>query len=161
MYKGSFLKKRSIGVIFTLLMLGAIESQAQCVVGGTDFDTSTPLCNPQLANDETGWFSDDPDVLTDAIVGCGESQESLGHVTQKGLQSNLLNTSASFFTNTDAWTVENTRGDANQGTMGYLAVMANPKLLDPILSEGNGTNMLVNAGTSNSQAYFMSYSVSG
>ena len=161
MYKGSILKKRSIGVIFTLLMLGAIESQAQCVVGGTDFETSTTLCNPQLANDETGWFSDDPDVLANEIAGCGESQESLGHVIQKGLQSNLMNTTSTFFTNTDAWTIENTRGDANQGTTGYLAVMANPKLLDPILSEGNGTNMLVNAGTANSQAYFMSYSVSG
>ena len=90
MYKGSILKKRSIGVIFTLLTLGAIESQAQCLVGGTDFETSTTLCNPQLANDETGWFSDDPDVLANEIAGCGESQESLGHVIQKGLQSNLM-----------------------------------------------------------------------
>lgn len=72
MYKGSILKKRSIGVIFTLLTLGAIESQAQCVVGGTNFDVYEKLCNPQLPNDETGWFSEDvEDLLATETAGCG------------------------------------------------------------------------------------------
>ncbi|HQJ90049.1 MAG TPA: hypothetical protein PLB70_05500, partial [Paludibacteraceae bacterium] len=151
-----------------LMGTSAFSASAQCVVGGTDFETQSSLCNPQLANDETGWFSDDPDVLTTALAGCN-FQEMPRNTVQLGMPSNTI-TSPSDLLDSDIWVDLKGDGTAlHPGTNGYLAtkpqgitgVIANPKLLDPILSEGNGTNMLVNAGTSHDKGYFMAYTVDG
>ncbi|MBE6330467.1 MAG: hypothetical protein E7072_10215, partial [Bacteroidales bacterium] len=160
MYKGSILKKRSIGVIFTLLMLGAIESQAQCVVGGTDFETSTTLCNPQLANDETGWFSETvATLLKTETAGCSY-YDSYPNVIQKGMPTNRLNVPGEMIT-PQAWTEDSLIQDVTRNKVGYSAIVANPKLISPILSEGSGNNMLVNFGTSHDGSYVLGYSVSG
>ena len=140
MYKGSILKKRSIGVIFTLLTLGAIESQAQCLVGGTDFETSTTLCNPQLANDETGWFSETvATLLKTETAGCSY-YDSYPNVIQKGMPTNRLNVPGEMIT-PQAWTEDSLIQDVTRNKVGYSAIVANPKLISPILSEGSGNNM--------------------
>ncbi|MBQ9101232.1 MAG: hypothetical protein IJY54_07660, partial [Paludibacteraceae bacterium] len=160
MYKGSILKKRSIGVIFTLLTLGAIESQAQCLVGGTDFETSTTLCNPQLANDETGWFSETvATLLKTETAGCSY-YDSYPNVIQKGMPTNRLNVPGEMIT-PQAWTEDSLIQDVTRNKVGYSAIVANPKLISPILSEGSGNNMLVNFGTSHDGSYVLGYSVSG
>ncbi|HOI27280.1 MAG TPA: hypothetical protein PKZ15_07530, partial [Paludibacteraceae bacterium] len=156
----SFLTKVKLGLAVFLMGTSAFSASAQCVVGGTDFETTQSLCNPTLPNDETGWFSEDPDVLATALSACTNTQYGLNYAIQKGMPSNVISTNSGFFSNTDAWTIENTAGDAPNAGSGYTVIMANPKLLDPILSEGNGTNMLVNAGTPNTRPFF-SYSLSG
>ena len=160
MYKGSILKKRSIGVIFTLLMLGAIESQAQCVVGATDFDSHENLCNPQLPNDETGWFSVDvEDLLLAETAGCGYYSAPTNAI-QTVIASYSVLTPGDAITE-KAWAEAVKSNNTTNNVVGYTSICANPKLISPLLSEGNGTPMLVNFGTSHDKSYSLGYAVSG
>lgn len=145
-----------------LVMLFNVGSAlAQCVVGGTDFETSKVLCNPQLSNDDDGWFNKNVDDLLDVETAGCDYYEVIGNAIQTGMPSNTITTRSTLFTS-KGWTdllKQNGYLDTYPG--GFTAITANPKLIDPILSEGNGTNMLVNAGTAHDKGYFMAYSVSG
>ncbi|MCQ2207688.1 MAG: hypothetical protein MJZ02_05655, partial [Paludibacteraceae bacterium] len=135
-------------------------ASAQCVVGGTNFDTQKALCNPDLSNDADGWFSEDPEVLEAALDGC-TYQEDPVNASQTGMPSNtLLSPSGGFESKTWA-ALKKTNGFLTTAPAGMTAILSNPKLIDPILSAGNGTNMLVTAGTSHDKAYFMAYTVNG
>lgn len=129
-----------------------------CVISSTEFETSVSLCNPQLSNDEDGWFSDDEDLVPDALKGC-ESQATINNAIRTGISSVIVSTPSAVFTD-KSWKTLSANGDAQSGN-GFASIYANPKILSPMLSEGNGTNMLVNAGTANNKAYFLSYSISG
>ena len=144
-----------------MVLLSMTSSHAQCMVGGTEFETSKTLCNPQLSNDEDGWFNEDVDkLLATETKGC-DYYEVIGNAIQTGMPSNTIETQSSLFT-TKGWAdllKQNGYLATNPG--GFTAITANPKLIDPLLSEGNGTNMLVNAGTAHDKGYFMAYTVNG
>ncbi|MEE3485526.1 MAG: hypothetical protein VZQ98_14550, partial [Bacteroidales bacterium] len=144
-----------------MVLLSMTSSHAQCVVGGTDFKTSKTLCNPALTNDADGWFNEDVDELLEAETQGCDYYEVIGNAIQTGMPSNTITTKSTLFT-TKGWTdLKKQNGYLTTNPGGFTAITANPKLIDPILSEGNGTNMLVNAGTSHDRGYFMAYSVDG
>jgi len=128
---------------------GGGGTTSSCVINKTSFETSSSLCSPTLTNDEDGWFSDDKDVIPDAIDACGgETQEFAYKLGQEGVLATVSSPSKLFDSKTWAKYLKSQDGtDA-----GMTAIMKNPKLIDPILSEGNGTNMLVNAGTTHNSA---------
>ena len=134
---------------------------AQCVVGGTEFETSKTLCNPSLTNDDKGWFSKDVDDLLDAETKGCDYYEGIGNAIQTGMPSNTITTQSELFNTKDWNSLKATNGFLATKPGGFTAITANPKLIDPVLSEGNGTNMLVNAGTDHAKGYFMAYTVNG
>ncbi|MBO7428614.1 MAG: T9SS type B sorting domain-containing protein [Paludibacteraceae bacterium] len=135
---------------------GGGGTASTCLLNSTGFETTEKLCDPQLPNDSTGWFSKKGADLS----GC-EMQMQASNAIQTGVPASISSSSA-FFTKTN-WTKlkgSNNPIDANRN--GFTAILKNPKTIDPILSEGNGTNMLVNSGTSGDNLYhFLSYSFSG
>ncbi|MBR4839935.1 MAG: hypothetical protein IK005_05600, partial [Paludibacteraceae bacterium] len=145
--------------MFSLLSVSSL--QAQCVVGGTEFETSSTLCNPQLSNDDDGWFNEDVEDLLDAETKGCDYYSAIGNAIQTGMPSNTIATNSTLFT-TKGWTdLKKQNGYLTTNPGGFTAITANPKLIDPLLSEGNGTNMLVNAGTDHAHGYFMAYTVNG
>ncbi|MBR5694937.1 MAG: hypothetical protein IKX43_01705, partial [Paludibacteraceae bacterium] len=129
-----------------------------CLLSSTEFETGIPLCDPQLSNDEDGWFNEDGDPLKAAMKDCDNTMTQPYNVAMDGMAVDVTSPSKLFDSKT--WdTYLGSQGTAGQ--VGMTAVFANPKLIDPILSEGNGTNMLVNSGTYHDNQYFLAYSLSG
>lgn len=137
---------------------GATGTASTCLLNGTEFETYEKLCNPSLPNDSTGWFAKKPDWEK----GCGETQMSPKNSIQTGMPG-VLDTPSDYFLGGTVWTKVKSQNSPIDGYKnGFTAVVRNPKTIDPILSEGNGTNMLVNAGTSGDNlSHFLSYSFSG
>ena len=159
-YNGKHVCRSLVGLAL-VMMFSIGDALAQCIVGGTDFKTSKTLCNPVLSNDSDGWFNSKVDkLLKEETAGC-DYYEVIGNAIQTGMPSNTITTRSTLFT-TKGWAdLIKQNGYLNTNPGGFTAITANPKLIDPILSEGNGTNMLVNAGTSHDRGYFMAYSVDG
>ena len=92
------------------------------------------------------------------MKNCGETQEYAYKLLQDGITATANSSSKLFDSKT--WTKYLNSQDGSDA--GMTAIMKNPKLIDPILWEGNGTNMLVNAGTThNSATTFFTYTISG
>ncbi|MBP5480287.1 MAG: hypothetical protein J6Y22_00875, partial [Paludibacteraceae bacterium] len=137
---------------------GGGGTTSSCVINSTSFETSSSLCNPKLTNDEDGWFEESGASLKAEMKNCGETQEYAYKLGQEGVIATVTSPSKLFDSKTWAKYLKSQDGtDA-----GMTAIMKNPKLIDPILSEGNGTNMLVNAGTThNSATTFFTYTITG
>ena len=129
-----------------------------CLLSATGFETGSPLCDPQLSNDEDGWFNEDGDPLKAAMKDCDDTQTQPYNVAMEGMVVSIT-TPSKLFSSTTWNTYLGTQG--TEGQAGMTAVYANPKLIDPILSAGNGTNMLVNSGTYHDKQYFLAYTLTG
>ena len=144
----------------TFLLATVSSSYSQCIVAGTEFDTKTELCNPTMVSDTNevnGWFNSNvADILAKQ---CG-NRNFIGHpsdIILNGLPSNKFSVvgNASL-----TWNDLLKLKTPNSSDTGMVVVTANPKLISPYLSEGNGTPMLVAMG--NGHGYpFLSYSVTG
>ncbi len=144
----------------TFLFVTVSSSYSQCIVAGTEFDTKTELCNPTMEsdiNEENGWFNSNvADILAKQ---CG-NRNFIGHpsdIILNGLPSNKFSVvgNASL-----TWNDLLKLKTPNSKDTGMVVVTANPKLISPYLSAGNGTPMLVAMG--NGHGYpFLSYSVTG
>ena len=146
---------------FSAFLLATVSSSySQCIVAGTEFDTKTELCNPTMesdTNEENGWFNSNvADILAKQ---CG-NRNFIGHpsdIILNGLPSNKISVvgNASL-----TWNDLLKLKTPNSKDTGMVVVTANPKLISPYLSAGNGTPMLVAMG--NGHGYpFLSYSVTG
>ena len=134
---------------------GGGGAASTCLLNSTGFETTEKLCDPQLPNDSTGWFSKKGADLS----GC-EMQMQASNAIQTGIPASISSSSA-FFSKT-LWADAKKQNTPLSNQSGLTAILKNPKTIDPILSEGNGTNMLVNSGTSgNNLSHFLSYSLSG
>ncbi|MBO7608487.1 MAG: hypothetical protein J6T28_12865, partial [Paludibacteraceae bacterium] len=139
---------------------GGGGTASSCVLSKTGFETSEKLCNPTLSNDEDGWFSEDKDVRKAATADCKNDMEQVYNAIQEGVQASITSPSKLFDSKTWAGLLK--EQDGSNGYAGMTAIIKNPKLVDPILWEGNGTNMLMNAGTTHNTATpFLIYSLSG
>lgn len=135
-------------------------SAAPCVVGATDFDVPSTLCDVKLTNDEKGWFSPD---LSSKIVALNASgctfYASPSDAIQTSLASNSLTAPGKMIT-FEAWQADSVSGEGAKNKVGYSAIVSNPKLISPILGKGSGSPMLVNFGTSEN-SYVLAYTVKG
>ncbi|MEE1541744.1 MAG: hypothetical protein UF067_04685, partial [Paludibacteraceae bacterium] len=147
-------KKFCLGLLAAALSVGS--ASAQCVVGATDFETETALFNPNLPEDETGWFSEDVGDLLDAECGksCKYFEEAYKAI-QTGMPSNNITSNA---TTAPSW--EDLAASGNTFGAGFGGITANPKILSPYLSSGNGGNMYVAIANAH-ESPFLSYTVSG
>ena len=131
---------------------GSLSSK---VINSTSFETVDSLCNPNLSDDEDGWFSENVGKI---LSDCGTTQEYAKKLLQKGMIAKVSTPSKLF--DSKSWQKCVKTQDGTDA--GMTAIVRNPKLIDPILWEGNGTNMLVNAGTShNTDTPFLLYTLSG
>lgn len=149
----------------TALFLTTIYSAfSQCVVGGTDFETSTQLCAPLLkTNGEVGgggWY--DEELEWDDLCK-GEMFSGPVGAIHKGLLSNTLGTMGSLDM-TDAGKVfltNNVTADASGVQYGQSTITAQPKLISPFLIANNtANNMFVNVGGKD-RFPLLSYSMAG
>jgi len=155
-----FMKLQRLFSFSTLLFATVSSGYSQCIVAGTEFDTKTELCNPTMesdTNEVNGWFNSNvADILAKQ---CG-NRNFIRHpsdIILNGLPSNKFSVvgNASL-----TWNDLLKLKTPNSSDTGMVVVTANPKLISPYLSEGNGTPMLVAMG--NGHGYpFLSYSVTG
>ena len=85
--------RRALALFAAAVGLHGTGAAQTCVVGGTDFTTSTALCNPKLTNDADGWFSEDAGDLISAACKTGFS-EVVTNIEHKGFQSNVAASNA-------------------------------------------------------------------
>ena len=165
MKKTNFKMKKSLfSLICSIGLLHSVSSSAQCVVGGTDFDTSTDLCCPILKSNgepgDGGWYDEDLDwkklCTKDMSVG---TEAAIHH----GLLSNVAGTTGSLdLTGVDKIFLSNTVNPDAAGThYGKSSIVAQPKLISPFL-KANDTpnNMFVNVGCKD-RFPMLSYSITG
>ena len=154
-------KMKKIGSLFVAIGMTATSMAATCTLGSTDFDVSSSLCTIDLTNDADGWFSDEVgDLLSElAATGC-TWYGSPSDVIQTGITTYSLHTPGALITQ-EAWQADSVTNDAAKNTVGYSAIVSNPKLISPILGSGSGSAMLVNFGTSHDKSYIFSYTATG
>ena len=147
-----------------LLIVGlamARLSAAPCVVGSTDFDVSSTLCDINLTNDEKGWFSSNLNDKIEALSGSGCTfYASPSDAIQTGIASYGLTVPGKMIT-FEAWQADSVSGDVAKNKVGYSSIVSNPKLISPILGKGSGSPMLVNFGTSAENSYVFAYTAKG
>ncbi len=148
-------------ISFSTILLTTVSSVfSQCIVGGTEFNTEPELCNPTMVsddNEENGWFS--AKVAEIIAKQCG-NRNFIGHpsdIILNGLPSNKISVvgNASL-----TWNDLLKLKTPNSKDTGMVVVTANPKLISPYLSAGNGTPMLVAIGNGYEHP-FLTYSVTG
>ncbi len=158
----SFSKMKKIGLFVAAFGLAAARlSAASCVVGSTDFDVTSTLCNIDLTNDADGWFSDElgDELAKLAKSGCNW-YGSPSDVLQTGIATYSLSVPGAMI-DAAAWTADSSTSNAAQNTVGYSSIVSNPKLISPILGSGSGSPMLVNFGTSHDNSYVFGYTATG
>ena len=144
----------------TILLTTVFSVFSQCIIGGTEFNTEPELCNPTMVsddNEENGWFSSN--VAEIIAKQCSNSNffEHPSNVIQTGLPSNKISIAGkTSLTWKDLLKLKNINGSDT----GMVVVTANPKLISPYLSAGNGTPMLVAIGNGYEHP-FLTYSVTG
>ena len=148
-------------ISFSTILLTTVSSVfSQCIIGGTEFNTEPELCNPTMVsddNEENGWFSSN--VAEIIAKQCSNSNffEHPSNVIQTGLPSNKISIAGkTSLTWKDLLKLKNINGSDT----GMVVVTANPKLISPYLSAGNGSAMLVAMGNGHESPFF-TYSVSG
>lgn len=158
------LKDFRLAILALALSAGATNVSAQCVVGGTDFDTSSELCCPILKSNgepgEGGWYDEDLDwddlCTKDMSVG---AEAAIHH----GLLSNAAGTSGSLdLTGVEKiFLLNSLTPDATGAHYGKSSIVAQPKLISPFL-KANDTqnNMFVNVGCKD-RFPMLSYSMNG
>ena len=88
------MKKSLFSLICCVGLINSSNSMAQCVVGGTNFDTKTELCNPDFTDDADGWFSEDVGDELDKLCD-GSFSGVVTNILHQGLQSNVSATGGS------------------------------------------------------------------
>lgn len=158
------LKDFRLAILALALSAGATNVSAQCVVGGTDFDTSSELCCPILKSNgepgEGGWYDEDLDwddlCTKDMSVG---AEAAIHH----GLLSNSAGTSGSLDLTgvEEIFLLNSLTPDATGAHYGKSSIVAQPKLISPFL-KANDTqnNMFVNVGCKD-RFPMLSYSMNG
>ncbi|MEE1176040.1 MAG: hypothetical protein U0K71_03435, partial [Paludibacteraceae bacterium] len=90
------MNKYLLSLIASIGLLHSASLSAQCVVGGTDFDTSTELCCPILESNGKsgggGWYDEDLDWKKLCTKDMSIGPEAAIH---KGLLSNTAGTTGS------------------------------------------------------------------
>ena len=156
------MKKSLFSLICCIGIVHISDSMAQCVIGGTDFTTSTSLFNPVMENDTNevnGWFNSKVgDLLADQ---CGKSCNYYGNsyeAVHKGMSTNVIASDASVSTSWDDYSGlnSNVTGD----TKGFGGIVANPRVISPYLTEGSGSNMFVAYGNG-ANSNVLTYTISG
>ncbi|MCQ2189618.1 MAG: T9SS type B sorting domain-containing protein [Paludibacteraceae bacterium] len=147
--------------VLGLICLGLIHTvkmyATTCVVGGSDFETSVALFNPQLSNDGNGWFSSDVDrLLEDACGSSCDYHADISDAVHVGLASDNISTSAVL---TAKWEDYATK-TINTTSKGFAGVVSNPRTISPYLNEGSGSNQLVIYGNGQNVSV-MTYELSG
>ena len=150
------MKKSLFSLICCVGLINSSNSMAQCVVGGTNFDTKTELCNPDFTDDADGWFSEDVGDELDKLCD-GSFSGVVTNILHQGLQSNVSATGGS-----DALSFEDicTSAAGNKFGSGYSAVVGNARVISPYFTDTKSGNLFVNIGTSQSEAFY-TYTVSG
>ena len=148
-----------VGLVSVLLFNVDGAFAQNCVVGGTDFKVSgISLFNPQLSNDEDGWFSEDVKDLIEMPTGY-DYYATINHAVQSGLLGNEVHVPGAMITNR-AWKADSATQSQAANNVGYSAITANPKLISPLLLDV-GSELLVNFGTNHDQTYVLGYVLSG
>ena len=154
-----FFRDFRLGILALALSAGATNVYAQCVVGGTDFDTPTSLFNPTMENDANevnGWYSPDlGDLLEEQCGSCSYFGFAYDAI-QKGMPTNVIASGASMDAQWDDFVGKNISGE----TQGFGAIVANPRVISPYLSEGSGSNMFVAYGNG-ANNNVLQYTISG
>jgi len=150
------MKKSLFSLICCIGLAHVSNTVAQCVVGGTNFDTKSELCNPDLTDDADGWFSEDVGDELDKLCD-GSYSGVVTNIVHQGLQSNFSSTGGS-----DAMSFEDicTSAAGNKFGSGYSAVVGNARVISPYFTDTKSGNLFVNIGTSQSEAFY-SYTVYG
>ena len=148
-------------ISFSTILLTTVSSVfSQCIIAGTDFDTKTELCNPTMesdTNEVNGWFNSNVAKILAKQCGNGNFIGHPSDIILNGLPSNKI----SVVGNASLTWNDLLKAQMPQGNdTGMVVVTANPKLISPYLSEGNGTPMLVAMGNGHENP-FLSYSVTG
>ena len=145
-------------LIFSVGLFNAVETFASnCLVGGSDFETSSALFNPSLSNDGEGWFSEDLDQLLKKECGTScEYSSDVEAATLLGMASGNVSSSATL---TAKWSDYLTK-NINNTAKGFAGIVANPRTISPYLNEGSGSNQFVIYGNGQNVSV-LTYSVSG
>lgn len=152
------MKNCILSLICGIGLLNATETiAASCVVGGSDFETSSALFNPSLSNDADGWFSKDVDKLLAKECGnlCDYSS-NVDDATQVGMASGNISSSATLTAKWNDYLTKN----INTTSKGFAGVVANPRTISPYLNEGSGSNQFVIYGNGQNVSV-LTYSLSG
>lgn len=152
------MKKSILSLICCFGLIHTAEIYAAgCVVGGSDFETSSELFNPKLSNDGKGWFSKDVDKLLKNECGAScDYSSDVDEASHVGMASGNFSTSATL---TAKWSDYLTK-TINTTSKGFAGVVANPRTISPYLNEGSGSNQLVFYGNGQNVSV-LTYSVSG
>lgn len=99
-------------------------SAAPCVVGSTEFDVPSTLCDINLTNDENGWFCSDLSGKIEALSRSGCTfYASPSDAIQTGVASYRLTTPGKIIT-LEAWQVDSVSGDVAKNMVGYSAIVS-------------------------------------
>lgn len=152
------MKKSILGLISCFGLVHTANTYAAgCVVGGSDFETSTTMLNPSLSNDADGWFNNDIDKLLDKA--CGSSCNYYSDVNtaqQVGMSLGEISSSASLNAKWGDYVTKN----ISNTTSGFAGIVANPRVVSPYLNEGSGSNQLMFYGNGQNVSVF-TYTVTG
>ena len=158
------MNKYLLTLITSIGLLHSASLSAQCVVGGTDFDTSTELCCPILESNGKsgggGWYDEDLDWKKLCTKDMSIGPEAAIH---KGLLSNTAGTTGSLdLTGVDKiFLSNNLNPDATGAHYGKSSIVAQPKLISPFLKANDSpNNMFVNVGCKD-RFPMLSYNMNG
>ena len=158
------MNKYLLSLIASIGLLHSASLSAQCVVGGTDFDTSTELCCPILESNGKsgggGWYDEDLDWKKLCTKDMSIGPEAAIH---KGLLSNTAGTTGSLdLTGVDKiFLSNNLNPDATGAHYGKSSIVAQPKLISPFLKANDSpNNMFVNVGCKD-RFPMLSYNMNG
>lgn len=157
-YNTKHIMRRFLTGMVLLFASGMTALNAQCVVAGTDFDTSKDLCCPIMTSDEDGWYDGNLDwnklCKTDMFIGPE-------YVKQIGIGGFFSGQSSNDMKKIDAVFHLTNAQQTGGKQYGYSIVTAQPKLIHSFC-KANDTpnNMYVNIGSASNCA-FVSYTVNG
>ncbi len=152
------MKKSVLSLICCLELIHTMNLYAaSCVLGGSDFETSDELFNPQLSNDKDGWFNKDVDKLLKEK--CGTSCHyniAVSEAVHVGMASDIISTSAGVNAKWEDYTTKNITATSK----GFAGIVANPRTISPYLNEGSGSNQFVFYGNGQNVSV-LTYELSG
>jgi hypothetical protein len=164
--KDLLLENRLWITVAGVLLFSVFSVSAQCVVGGTNFDTGVKsLCSPATLTDNddeaTGWLSNDLDAILISQCGGSDSYHLPVTATQhlsEGLLNNVI------------WGAQYPidKSISNQYTLpwsaspipGTSAIVANPRMIHPYYVDRPDNNIFVSLGSAKEVPFF-SYTVKG
>ncbi len=150
------MKKSLFSLICCIGLAHVSNTVAQCVVGGTDFDTPTSLFDPEMENDTNevnGWLNSKVGTILSDLCGksCSYYDEPF-KAQHKGLKTNTIQSAGG---------MPPAKYDPTSSLAPVVGVIvANPKLIHSYYKDMPGSNMFVNIGSPHSVPVF-AYTVTG